>query len=150
MQCIRDPSRLLQVSTVCSFLLRSRAPFTDVPRFGSRLRPPAEGHLRFWNKPHLAIVYCCCDVVCIYLLPLWMISASLLMESVAVFSSITYLFWWQHAAAWCGISVPRPGVDLGLRPSRHQTLTTRPPGAPQFSLLCAGFSLGISATHDIP
>ena len=34
----------------------------------------------------------------------------------------------SHAAAWCGNSVLRPGIEPGLQQWKHQILTTRPPG----------------------
>ena len=32
------------------------------------------------------------------------------------------------AGAWCGISVPKPGIEPGPQPWKRQVLTTRPPG----------------------
>ena len=44
-------------------------------------------------------------------------------------------FWPQCAAAWCGISVPRPRIEPWLRWWKHQILTPRPPGNSQGPLL---------------
>ena len=37
-------------------------------------------------------------------------------------------FWPWHAVAWCGISVPKPGIEPRLQQGNCWVLTTRPPG----------------------
>ena len=49
-----------------------------------------------------------------------------LLQFVIIF---IYLFFGRgHAVAWCGISVPRPGIEPGPQWWNHWALTTGPPG----------------------
>lgn len=49
-----------------------------------------------------------------------------------------YLFFWQLCAeAWCGISVPTPGIEPRPQRLKYQVLTTRPP----VNSLCDAFIL---------
>ena len=45
------------------------------------------------------------------------------------------LCWLRCAAAWCGISVPRSGIEPGPQWWKHWVLTTRPPGNSLFIFL---------------
>ena len=47
---------------------------------------------------------------------------------VYVWCLLSFFHWPQQAAAWCGISVPRPGIEPGLQWWKCQIITTRPPG----------------------
>ena len=45
------------------------------------------------------------------------------------FCSFLFPYFFGHGMQWCGISVPRPGIERGPQQWKHQVLTTRPPGS---------------------
>ena len=47
---------------------------------------------------------------------------------VLFYSCLFVCFGCECAVAWCGISVPRAGIELWPRWWKHHVLTTRPPG----------------------
>ena len=55
-----------------------------------------------------------------------------------------FCFWLWHAVAWCGISVPIPGIEPWPRQWKHWVLTTRPPENPPFWInVCIPCEVGV-------